>query len=229
MKVQIYEIRSIEDAQQAIEAGADHLGIPYDQNPTYPGHLTCEEAKKVFEFIPSNLLKIGLTISEDINHIQKNLQAVMPDVLHLSGNIEAISPEEIEQLKQAFKPLKIMQAIPVYADQDLASQKALDYVRRYEGVSDYFLIDTKSHSEDVIGATGEIHDWQIDRAIIESTNVPCIIAGGLSSENVQEAIRISRPYGVDSFTSTNEDNPIDEKHIKAFKKIRAFVEAAQDA
>ncbi|MDQ0159303.1 phosphoribosylanthranilate isomerase [Alkalibacillus salilacus] len=229
MKVQIYEIRSIKDAQKAVEAGADHLGIPYDQDPTYPGHLTCEEAMDVFESIPSNIVKIGLTISEDIHHIRQNLKTVMPNVLHLSGNIEAILPEEIERLKQDFKPLKIMQAIPVYADQDLASQKALDYVRRYEHVSDYFLIDTKSHSEDVIGATGTIHDWQIDRAIIESTDVPCIIAGGLSSENVQEAIRISRPYGVDSFTSTNEDNPIDEKHIKSIEKIRAFVEAAHNA
>ncbi|GAA0452068.1 phosphoribosylanthranilate isomerase [Alkalibacillus silvisoli] len=229
MKVQIYEIRSKEDAINVIESGADHIGVPYAKNPQYPGHLTCEEAKKVFEIVPSDVLKIGLTISEDVDEIIENLSIVKPDVLHLSGDIEAIAPEQIKTIKRHCNDLKIMQAIPVYSGIPLENQKALNYAKEYESVSDYFLIDTKSMSEEVIGATGKVHDWNIDKAIIESTNVPCIIAGGLSSENVAEAIRISNPYGVDSFTSTNYDSPKDEKRIKDPSKVKAFVRAAQNA
>ncbi|WP_188206849.1 phosphoribosylanthranilate isomerase [Alkalibacillus aidingensis] len=229
MKVQIYEIRSVEDAKKVIEAGADHIGVPYAEVPKYPGHVTCEEAKEIFEVVPSDVLKIGLTISEDLEEILRNFSVVVPDVLHLSGDIEGITPDQIKTLKEKVPGLKIMQAIPVYQDVPLEDQKALDYVKEYERVSDYFLIDTKVVSENVIGATGKVHDWNIDRAIVDSTDVPCIIAGGLSSENVAEAIRISKPYGVDSFTSTNYDEIHDEKRIKDPDKVKAFVEAARNA
>ena len=54
-----------------------------------------------------------------------------------------------------------------------------------------------------IGATGLTHDREIDRVIVESTKVPCIIAGGLDADNVAEAIHVTHPYGVDSFSLTN--------------------------
>ena len=57
----------------------------------------------------------------------------------------------------------------------------MQYVKDYEPVSDFFLIDTKAPAAGDIGATGLTHDRAIDRAIIEATDVPCIIAGGLDA------------------------------------------------
>jgi phosphoribosylanthranilate isomerase len=66
----------------------------------------------------------------------------------------------------------------------------------------------------------------LDRRIVASVRIPVIIAGGLGPENVADAIRMSRPAGVDSKTKT--DKP-DGSHIKDLAKVRAFVEAARAA
>lgn len=229
MIIQIYGIRTVEDARMVIELGGHHIGVSYGQIMRTPGQLTCEKAKEIFEGVQPEAVKIGLTIAEDIDEITENLKIVTPDVLHLSGNIEGITPEQIKVLKGRFPGLKIMQAIPVLAGVPLEEQKALQYVKEYEEVSDFFIIDTKSASADDIGATGLTHDWSIDKEIIESTKVPCIIAGGLDDSNVAEAIRISNPYGVDSFSLTNFDEEIPGRGIKDPKKVKAFIEAARNA
>jgi phosphoribosylanthranilate isomerase len=228
--VQIYGIRSIEDARMVIDLGGHHIGVSYGKVKRTPGQVSCEEAKEIFEKVQSRAVKIGLTVAENIDEITENLNAALPQVLHLSGNIEAISPGQIEILKKRFPSLRIMQAIPVYQNVPVEEQKVFEYVKLYEGVSDFFLIDTMAKAAVDIGATGLTHDWNIDKALVESTRVPCIIAGGLDSGNVQEAVEIARPYGADSFSWTNYDTPpADAKGIKDPEKVRAFIEAVRNA
>lgn len=228
--VQIYGIRSVDDARMVVDYGAEHIGVSYGHIKHTPGQLKCEQAKEIFENVQSHAVRIGLTCSEDINEISKDLYSAMPDVLHLSGNIDGISPSQIEELKRRFPALKIMQAIPVLADLPLKDQKAMDYIRKYEYVSDFFLIDTKDPKAVDIGATGITHDREIDKMIVESTNVRCIIAGGLNDSNVADAIHIAHPYGVDSFSLTNyDDNRADSLHCKDPVRVKAFIEAAKNA
>lgn len=223
IKIQIYGIRTVEDARMVIDLGAHHIGVSYGKIKRTPGQVSCEEAKEVFENVQPHAVKVGLTVSVDIDEITEDLSVVVPDVLHLSGDIDGIKPSEVRELKRRFPGLKIMQAIPV------TGPEALDYVRIYESVSDFFLLDTKAEGANDIGATGITHDWTLDRAIVESTKVPCIIAGGLHAGNVAQAIRISRPYGVDSFSHTNYDRPEPGKGIKDPAKVKAFVEAVRKA
>ena len=103
-------------------------------------------------------------------------------------------------------------------------------MRSYEPVSDYFLIDTKAPSAEDIGATGLTHDHSIDFAIVEATEVPCIIAGGLDQNNVAAAIRQVHPYGVDSYSYTNYDGERGSTlNCKDPEKVAAFVRAAKNA
>ena len=204
--IQIYGIRTVEDARMVVDHGALHIGVSYGHIKHTPGQLTCEQAKEIFKGVQPEAVRIGLTCSTDIDEISEDLRAAMPDVLHLSGDIDGISPDEVAELRSRFPGLKIMQAIPVLAGVPLENQKVMEYVRAYEEVSDYFLIDTKAASAEDIGATGLTHDRAIDRAIVESTDVRCIIAGGLDENNVADAIRETHPYGVDSYTHTNYDD-----------------------
>lgn len=229
MIIQIYGIRTMEDARMVIEEGGHHIGVSYGKIVRTPGQISCEQAKEIFESVQPSAVKVGLTVAEDIEEIIENLNITLPDVLHLSGDIEAIKPDQIEILRTTFPGLKIMQALPVLANTPLKEQKVLEYVKEYERVTDFFLIDTKNPDADDIGATGLTHDIYIDKAIIESTSVPCIIAGGLDAANVAEAIQVTKPYGVDSFTSTNFDKSVPGKGIKDREKVRAFVEAVQNA
>ena len=226
MIIQIYGIRTVEDARMVIDSGCHHIGVSYGKIMRTPGQLTCEEAKEIFEGVQPEAVKVGLTVAEDIDEIMENLDFVLPDVLHLSGDIEGIKPDEIKIQKERYPGLEIMQALPVYQGIPFEEQKIMEYIRDYEVVADYFLIDTKAVGASDIGATGLTHDWNIDRKIVESTKVRCIIAGGLDASNVAEAMKIARPYGVDSFSYTNFDKKTTPgKGIKDPEKVRAFVEA----
>ena len=228
--VQIYGIRNVDDARMVIDFGAAHIGVSYGHIFHTPGQLSCEQAKEIFENVQPHAVRVGLTCAEDIEEITEDLREALPDVLHLSGDIEKITPEQVKELKSRFPNLKIMQAIPVLADTSLSEQKALTYVKQYEDVADFFLVDTKDPNADDIGATGLVHDRKIDRAIVESTNVKCIIAGGLDEINVSDAIKIAKPYGVDSFTSTNySDERANTLRCKDPDKVQAFIEASRNA
>lgn len=228
--VQIYGIRSVEDARMVIGCGGDHLGVSYGKIKRTPGQLDCGQAREIFDAIGSDAVKVGLTVAEDIDEISENLDEALPDVLHLSGDIDAIKPDQVGKLKERFPSLKIMQAIPVLAGVPLDEQRVMEYIKEYGPVSDFFLIDTKAPDTGDIGATGLAHDRSIDKAIIEATDVPCIIAGGLDERNVAEAIAQTDPYGVDSFSFTNySDERGDGLHCKDPQKVKAFVEAARNA
>ncbi len=215
---QIYGIKSVSDAKMVTEMGADHLGVAYGS----PRFLNFDQAREVFNAIGDKAVKIGLTISYDLEEIVTMVTTVMPDILHLSGDIAKFTPSQIVELKNRVKGLKIMQALPAN------DPKIFDYVKEYEPVSDFFLIDTVKEGAGDIGATGLTHDLLIDKKIVEMTKIPCIIAGGLGSTNVAEAIRIVRPYGVDSLTKTNLDTPQGD-HFKDPLKVKAFIESIRKA
>lgn len=232
---QIYGIRTLEDALMCAELGADHIGIEFGEvKRTGPWQMSGEEAKAIFDQLPENVVKIGLTIAPDVDEILNDLSIYCPDVLHLSGNVEDFSPEKVKRIREAFPALRIMQALPVLAGVPYEAQwpHILKVIRDYESLSDFFLIDTKDPDSDIgIGVTGLTHDWRIDRAIIEATAVPCIIAGGLDGDNVAEAIRMTKPYGVDSNSRTSIPESMREPggNGKDPEKVKAFIEAALNA
>lgn len=113
-----------------------------------------------------------------------------------------------------------MRSIPVVDDSSIA------IARSYDGVADWLLLDSYESGDRQIGALGVTHSWDLDRRIVESVRIPAIIAGGLGPENVEQAIRVARPAGVDSKTKTDKN---DGTHTKDPKKVLAFVMAARSA
>lgn len=116
--------------------------------------------------------------------------------------------------------MKIMQAIPVGKGDSVALALA------YQAVSDYLILDTDVDHIGGIGASGEVHDWNLSREIVEKTDIPVILAGGLSAENVAEAIAFVNPWGVDSLTHTNRPFGADGFR-KDVEKVRRFVKNAK--
>lgn len=231
---QIYGCETIKDAQIAAALGADHIGCGYGEIAHLPNQKNCAQAKEFFDALPDNVVRVGLTIATDVDEIINDLSLYEPDVFHLSGDIRDISPEGVQRIRDAFPNLKIMQAIPVYANVPVEQQwpEVLELVRAYEATTDFFLIDTKDPDSTIgIGATGATHDREIDRRIIESTDVKCIIAGGLDGSNVAQAIRETHPYGVDSCTLTSYPKFLKEitGRVKDPVKLWEFIEAARNA
>jgi len=108
-----------------------------------------------------------------------------------------VDPSAVETLRSKLPEISIMQAIAVTGPQ--AIQSALEYA----AVADYLILDSVAPGIDGIGAAGTVHDWAVSASIVEAVDVPVILAGGLSPENVSAAIAAVNPWGVDSLTHTN--------------------------
>src|SRR4029453_10160148 len=99
----------------------------------------------------------------------------------------------------------------------VVDENSIALAHSYDGVADWLLLDSYKSGDRQIGALGVTHSWELDRRIIESVRIPVIIAGGLGPENVQNAIRVTRPAGVDSKTKTDRN---DGTHKKISEKYR---------
>jgi len=111
----------------------------------------------------------------------------------------------------------LLRAIAVRAGETLTEADA------HQECADYLMLDSGAKNLPSLGATGETHDWSVSRTIVERSRVPVILAGGLSAENVEDAIATVRPFGVDSFTHTDVPG---NRGKKDPARVRAFVAAA---
>lgn len=132
------------------------------------------------------------------------------------------SPEMVARSAPGHRASRVMQAVSV------TGPEGVGVARAYAEICDFLILDTQAPDIPGIGASGRTHDWSVSRAIVDSVRVPVILAGGLSPENVADAIRAVLPWGVDSLTHTNEVLP-DGGFRKAMDKVAAFVAAARGA
>jgi phosphoribosylanthranilate isomerase len=144
--------------------------------------------------------------------------ALRPDVLHLGAAPQHLSPAQLRTLKAEFPKVSLMRSIPVVDESSIALARSCD------GIADWLLLDSYESGDRQSGALGVTHSWELDRRIIETVRIPTTIAGGLGPENVQQAIRIARPAGVDSKTKTEKS---DGRHTKDLQKVSAFVKASR--
>ena len=221
MIVQIYTVQTPEEGIALAACGVDHIGItPSDHG--LPGEISNEYAAEIFAAIGDKAVKVALTVDSDLTKIVEMVKIVQPDILHLCGDLKLMTPARVLELRGLLPGMKIMQAIPVMDD------TALQIAQDYESVSDYFILDSYSDEIGGIGAAGFTHDWSISRAIVEQSKIPVILAGGLSADNVIDAIKQVQPWGVDSLTRTNL--PLgDGKFRKDLEQVKLFVERGKNA
>jgi phosphoribosylanthranilate isomerase len=223
MIVQIYTMQSAEEALAVIDAGADHVGIT-PSSLGLPGEVTCETAREIAHTVryrrAGKAFVVALSVETTPEPIEEMVRLVQPDILQLCGPGELPSPADISRLRSRIPGVRIMQAISVDGP---------DAIRRAAGfapVVDLIILDTQDPHIPGIGASGAVHDWSVSRRIVETAGVPVILAGGLSPENVGEAVRTVQPWGVDSLTHTNRPHP-DGGFRKDIERIRLFAGAAR--
>lgn len=219
MRIQIYAFTDIEQARAAAEMGVDHIGFVAGTYGLVHGELSFEDARRLAGALPPQTTRVALTMASDVDEILRMADAVQPDIVHVSSDTEDVNVSAMAQLRQRLPPtIRLMKALPVEDESSVA------IAQRFAPVSDLLLLDTKVRGLPGVGASGRTHDWSISRRIVESVNLPVILAGGLSADNVVDAIRAVRPWGVDSNTATNvPGDPV----AKDMDRIRAFVDAVR--
>ena len=219
MKIQIYTMQSVEEARAVAALGVDHIGIT-PGNYGLPGEVDFSTARAIVESIGDSAVSVALSVDSDLTAIETMVKTVRPNILQLCGPENAVPPAAVRVLRQRLPEIMIIQAIAV------DGPEAVKRAQEYEKVVDFIILDTQSPDIVGIGASGQTHDWRISREIVDRLKIPVILAGGLSPENVAEAIRAVRPWGVDSLTHTNRLLP-GNGFRKDLDRVREFVSAAR--
>lgn len=218
MKVQIYTIQSVEEAEALVTLGVDNIGVT-PASIGLPGEITIELAKAIFSSVKSSN-NIALSVSSSIKEILDMTFEVKPDILHLCGEEGALNRQDLMSLKTKLhthsKEIRLMQAISV------DNWDSVDLAKKYSEIADYLILDTSTTEVEGIGASGDIHDWNISKAIVDNVTIPVVLAGGLSPDNVRDAIAKVNPWAVDSLTHTNKYFD-DGTFIKDLNKVEQFI------
>jgi len=192
----------------AVGAGARYVGFVFF--PKSPRHVSPEAAAKLAAQVPLGVAKVGLFVNPDDAALDAVLARVPLDLIQLHG---AETPARVAEVK-ARTGLPVMKAVGVAEPQDL------DALWDYGLVADMLLIDAKPPKDAVLpGGNGLAFDWRLlaGRQILK----PWLLAGGLTPENVHEAIRLTRAPAVD-VSSGVESAP----GVKDPDRIRSFIARA---
>jgi phosphoribosylanthranilate isomerase len=201
VKVKVCGITNPGDARFAVEAGADALGLVFAESPR---QVSVEQAKEVVAALPDGVLKVGVFVNAEPKEVLRIASEVRLDYAQLHGDE---SPEVVAAVRKG--GLKVVKALRVRDAGSLV-------IEGYE--ADLFLLD--AYSARARGGTGERFDWGLAKSIKGRGNI--LVSGGLTPENVQEAIRFFEPYGVDASSSLEE-----APGKKNRERVRRFVSAAK--
>ncbi|MBI5664804.1 MAG: phosphoribosylanthranilate isomerase [Nitrospirae bacterium] len=203
LRIKICGITNTEDAFAAIACGADALGFVFYSKS--PRSIQPETARSIISQLPPLVTTVGVFVDEEMSNLKKIISHTGLDVVQLHGSEP---PEYIRLSNKTIKAIRV---------KDLADLEVLNH---YKAAS-AFLLDT--YSPGSIGGTGHVFNWEI--AVEAKKMGRIILAGGLTPDNIEEAIKLVQPYAVD-VASGVEGNI---KGKKDHNKLRSFIERARKA
>ncbi|MFH1540720.1 MAG: phosphoribosylanthranilate isomerase [Elusimicrobiota bacterium] len=219
-KIKICGITNEKDALWAANAGVDFIGVNFYKNS--PRKISVGMAKKIVTSLPEFVKSVGVFVNEDIDNILKIIKKVGLNAVQLHGNE---TQEYCAQLKE-----KISSSVPantlwggkpqIIKAFRIGSDFQIEQISNYNDV-DYFLLDT--FVEDLLGGTGQTFNWNI-AVEIKKLMKPIFLSGGLTSENILQAIEKVESFAVD-VCSGIERTPT----RKDYDKMIAFVKAVRKA
>lgn len=208
VRVKICGLRDAASLAAAVGAGAAYVGFVFFQRS--PRHLEIPVAANLAISVPQGVAKVALTVNASDAELDAIVDAVPLDMLQLHGSE---TPERVRDVRARYG-LPVMKAVGVAGPEDLAE------LELYGKVADQLLIDAKPPKNAVLpGGNGLVFDW----SLIARKYWPCpwMLAGGLTPDNVAEAIRLTGARQVD-VSSGVESAP----GVKDAAMIRAFVRGA---
>jgi phosphoribosylanthranilate isomerase len=195
----------------ALAAGADLVGFVFF--PPSPRHVGFEAARTLGERVKNRARKVAVSVDANDELLKSCIDALKPDLLQLHGREP---PERVAVIRSRFG-LPVMKALPITERADLSS------VHLSAKVADLLMFDARAPREATRpGGLGRTFDWHLLENL--ALPVPFVLSGGLDAGNVAEALRITRPDGLD--VSSGVEQAPGEKDVEM---IRAFIRAAREA
>ncbi len=199
-KVKICGLMELEHVKVAVESGADAIGFVFAKSRR---QVTVEQSKELATAVQSNVLKIGVFVNESLEEVGRIAREVPLDVVQLHGD------EDFDYVQRL--------SLPTIKALSIRNQEDVRQALRYE--VDYFLFDAPG--VEYRGGSGHSFDWSLlTKANISHDKV--ILAGGLTENNINEAINSVKPFMVDVSSG------VETAQRKDAEKIRTFIRAVRD-
>jgi phosphoribosylanthranilate isomerase len=208
--VKICGIKTPDMLEVAIEAGADMVGFMHFLRS--PRHVTIEEVASLISEARGRVQTCVVLVNPD-NSCVAEIAALGPDWIQLHG---PETPHRVEAIR-AEAGVEIMKALPIGGPEDVA------HVAAFAQIADRILLDAKPpKGADRPGGLGESFDWSLLKALDPALDF--MLSGGLTPDNVAEAIRTVRPFGIDVSSGVETAPGVKDKRL-----IEAFIRNARAA
>lgn len=248
MIIQIYEIQTPAEAESMLDLGVDHIGSVIVSESEWK----IPEIKETLDWVRSTTAKSSLIpLYNTLDAVLRTLDYYQPDIVHFceiligNSNLHSVCQQLIElqqEIKARFPLIKIMRSIPIIESGKNTQIPTMEIRDLFEPHSDLFLTDTAlvqhveldNDSQPVagfVGITGRTCSWETAAALVKSSRIPVILAGGISPANVFDGILRVRPAGVDSCTLTNaqDENGCPIRFQKDPQKVKQLIKAVKKA
>ncbi|HJJ48964.1 MAG TPA: phosphoribosylanthranilate isomerase [Methanocorpusculum sp.] len=212
MKCKICGTASFADLKCAIDAGADAVGFLVGMPDSIEDAVSTELARAMISSLPPFVTPVAVTHLQKTDELIRIVKETGCSALQIQNEIE---PKDIFTIKKVLPYLKIIKAIHI------TSRECIDNAILFAKYADTLILDTKANGK--IGGTGITHDWNISAEIVEKVSVPVILAGGLTPENLTEAIETVHPFAVDVHTGVKKSG------VRDAEKTCRFVETAHNS
>lgn len=209
-RVKICGLTDEESVRAAVDAKADFIGFVFHE--ASPRHIRFTRAAELAQLVPASIITVGLFVNPTDDILKESLDHLDLGMVQLHGDE---TPQRVGAIKETIHPM-VNKAIRIESDSDLKR------IKEYEAVSDWLLFDSKNPDPNQRGGTGRSFDWALLKN--HQPRMNWMLAGGLDSSNVRQALSILHPTAVD-VSSGVEHAP----GRKDSSLIRRFIESVREA
>ena len=211
-QIKICGITNEDDALQVALLGANYIGFLVEISFS-EDKVTRQQAKAIIKKLPLEIQPVFVTYLQKAAPIIEIAKEINPAIIQLHNDIEI---KEIGKIRKALPKIKITKTISV------VNEDSTKEAKKFEKYVDFILLDSKVGNKK--GGTGKVHNWEISAKIVKSVKKPVFLAGGLSPDNVQEAIKKVKPYAVDVNSGVKA-----KARKKDSEKLKLFIERAKQS
>ncbi|MFC6864757.1 phosphoribosylanthranilate isomerase [Halomicroarcula sp. GCM10025817] len=207
-RVKVCGVTNAADRDAVVGSGADAVGVIHGVPVDTPREVDGATATALVDGVPPLVTSVLVTMPRTVQDAVKRVDTVEPDAIQIH---DGLSPAELGALDR-----RVTQSIVAVVDAEA------DDLEAYASHADALLVD--SVDAEGAGGTGETHDWERTREVVDSLSVPVLLAGGLTPENVAEAVETVRPFAVDVASGVEQRGG-----QKDHDAVEAFVEGVAAA
>lgn len=218
-RIKVCCIATADEARLAVRHGAAAVGLVAAM-PSGPGVIPEPAIAAIAAAVPPAVGSFLLTSEQRVPAIIAQHRRCRTNTLQL---VDRLEEGTYADLRATLPGVSIVQVVHVTGDESLDEAR-----RASDQRPDALLLDSGDPrlSVKLLGGTGRTHDWDVSRRIREAVTIPVFLAGGLRPDNVSDAVRAVRPFGLDVCSGLRTDGRLDEAKLAAF--VAAVADAAAD-